>query len=123
MVVSIIEKVQIMYQVWIRKTNTSESSLTCRKYRTESKLGSFVAPRQVCRQPVYWVGSSRHRDGVNLILAFMWNSGNLLFRCKGRTSLRLRVPMRSTGAEQLVVAMQHCNGCWAKQLRYLVEIV
>ena len=28
--------------------------------------------------------------------------------------------MRSTGAEQLVVAMQYRNGYWAKQLRYLV---
>jgi hypothetical protein len=28
--------------------------------------------------------------------------------------------MRSTGTEQLVVAMQYRNGYWAKQLRYLV---
>jgi hypothetical protein len=32
----------------------------------------------------------------------------------------VRVPMRSTGAEQRVVAMQYRNGYWAKRLRYSV---
>ncbi len=29
---SVTEKVQQMYQVWIKKTNTSESPFKCRKY-------------------------------------------------------------------------------------------
>lgn len=114
------EKVQEMYHVGIRKTNTSESSLTCRKSKIVSKLGSFVVPRSIYRQPVYWVDGTRHRDGVILIQALMLNSRNLSFRCQGRKPIRPRVPMRSTGTEQLVVAMQYRNGYWAKQLRYLV---
>lgn len=114
-----------MYQIGSKKTNTREPSLTCRKVaKSVSKSGSFVAPRKAYRLPVYWIGGARHRDGVSLGQAFMWNCRNLSFRCQGRSSrrdpLRVRVPMRSTGTEQLVVAMQYCNGYWAKRLRHSV---
>jgi len=116
-----------MYQIRIQKTNTREPSLTCRKSsKMVSKSGSFVTPRSAYRLPVYWIGGTRHRDGVSWIQAFMRNCRNLSFRCQGRNPrrdpLRVRVPMRSTGAEQLVVAMQYRNGYWAKRLRYSVGI-
>jgi hypothetical protein len=112
-----------MHHVWIEKTNASESSLPCRELQIVSKLGSFVTPRLVYREPVYWVDGTRHRDGVISIQALMLNSRNLSFRCQGRKPMRSRVPMRSTGAEQLVVAMQYRNGYWAKRLRYSVIAV
>jgi len=123
--VSVMEKVQIMCQISIQKTNTREPSLTCRKSsKMVSKSGSFVTPRSAYRLPVYWIGGTRHRDGVSWIQAFMRNCRNQSFRCQGRNSRRnpsrVRVPMRSTGAEQLVVAMQYRNGYWAKRLRYSV---
>ena len=114
------EKVQQMYHVGMRETNTSESSLTCREPKTASKLGGFIGPRSIYQKPVYWVDGARHRDGVTLIQALMLNSRNLSFRCKGRKLIKRRVPMRSTGAEQPVVARQRCNGCWAKRLPYSV---
>ena len=124
---SVMEKVQLMCQIRTQKTNTREPLLTCRKSaKSVSKSGSFVAPRPAYRLPVYWISDTRHRDGVSWVQAFMWNCRNLSFRCQGRNSrrdpLRVRVSMRSTGAEQLVVAMQYRNGYWAKRLRYSVGI-
>lgn len=124
---SVMEKVQLMCQIRAQKTNTREPSLTCRKFaKSVSKSGSFVALRQAYRLPVYWIGGTRHRDGVSWVQAFMWNCRNLSFRCQGRNSRRdpprVRVPMRSTGAEQLVVARQYRNGYWAKRLRHSVGI-
>jgi hypothetical protein len=39
-------------------------------------------------------------------------------KCKWEAPMSMRVPMRSTGAEQLVVVMKVLNGIGAKGLHY-----
>ena len=68
----------LMYQVWIKKTNTSEPPLKCRKrLRRRQNWGVNVAPGRVWRKPAYWPGGARHTGGVSLIRALMLNCGNL----------------------------------------------
>ena len=75
---SVTEKVQEMYQVRIMKTNKREPSFKCRKNcRRYQNWGCFVAPGRVWGEPVYCPYGTRHRDGVSIIQAFMWNCGNL----------------------------------------------
>jgi len=56
-----------------------------------------------------WTGPVRHRSGVNL-MALAWNVGTCRSDDKGETQIggptRVRVPMRSTGADQLVVVLK-----------------
>jgi hypothetical protein len=71
-----------MYQVWIKKANTSEPPLKCRKnYRWRQNWGVDVAPGQAWRKPAYWPDGARHRGGVSLIRALTLNCGNLSQRC------------------------------------------
>lgn len=94
-----------------------------RRQNREGKVNSGLA----YRLPVYWVGGVRHRDGTIPVWAFLWNCRNLSLRCKWRNPsgepARMRVQMRSTGTDQLVVAMQYLNRYWAKGLSYSVEVV
>ncbi len=50
--------------------------------------------------------------------ALLWNRRNQPLRCKGRSTSgedrEARVPMRSAGADRLVVAMKARNGAGAK---------
>ncbi len=59
-------------------------------------------------EPVYCLDGVRHKGGVNLNQAPVWNVGTCRSDDKGETSsggpTRVRVPMRSTGADQLAVA-------------------
>jgi hypothetical protein len=72
----------LMYQVWIKKTNTSEPPLKCRKHiRRRQNRGGDVAPGGVWRKPAYWPDGARHTGGVSLIQALMSNCGNLSQRC------------------------------------------
>lgn len=73
---------------------------------------------QVCRLPDYWASGDRRIGGVNLFQAFVWNCGNQSFRCEGRSSSgrshKVRVPIRSTGADRFVVAKKTSNVVGAK---------
>ncbi len=66
----------------------------------------------------------RRRDSD---LGFRAERGNLSVRCEGRSPsgspARARVPMRATGAEQLVVAMKFAKANGAKGLRHLDLVV
>jgi hypothetical protein len=69
-------------QVWIRKTNKIEPSLTRRKPENCCQnQGRFYFLGSVCRTLGYWTDGNRRIGGVSLIWAFMWNCGNQLSRC------------------------------------------
>ena len=57
--------------------------------------------------PVYCLGGIRHKGSANLIQALVWNVGTCRPDDKGEIqveeTIRMRVPMRDTGADQLVV--------------------
>ena len=80
-------------------------------------------PGTVQEKPVYCLSDVRHKDGVTLIQALVWNVGTCRSDDKGETQVedptRVRVPMRDTGAEQPVVAEKFRNGDGAKGLRCL----
>ena len=65
---------------------------------------------QAYREPDYGVSGIRRRGVVNLTEAFVRNCRNQSLDDKGEIqiakSMRVRVPMQGTGAEQLVVVMK-----------------
>jgi len=75
-----------------------------------SKLGANTTPGKVQGKPVYCLGGVRHKGGVNLIQALVWNAGTCRSDDKGETRsggpTRARVPMRGTGADQLVLVLK-----------------
>ena len=56
------------------------------------------------------MGGIRHKGSANLIRAFVWNVGTCHPDAKGEIQVeettRMRVPMRGTGADQLVVVLK-----------------
>ena len=60
--------------------------------------------------PEFRVGDIRRKGGVSLVWALWWNYRNQGFDVKGeaqvRKLIRVRVPMRSTGADQPVVVLK-----------------
>ncbi len=72
------EKVQEMYQVFIKKTNEREPPFKCRKkQRWYRNWVMMLTQDRVWRTPVYWSSGTRHRGGVILIWAFTLNCRNL----------------------------------------------
>jgi len=75
-----------------------------------SKLGANTTPGGVQGKPVYCLGGVRHKGGANLIQAHVWNVGTCRSDGKGETQsggpMGVRVPMRDTGADQLVVMLK-----------------
>jgi hypothetical protein len=71
-VVSDEEKASVRRQVGIRKTNASESLLTCRKdLKTTSEPGCHLNPGiSLAGVPLFWPGGVRHADDVSLICGF-----------------------------------------------------
>lgn len=113
---SVTEKVQYMYQVWIKKTNASEPPLKCRKsIRWHQNWGGDVAPGQVWRKPAYWPGGVRHRGGVSLIWALMVNCGNLSQRC-----LRERHKQRSCEADSIDALHRDGQACSSGEATVMV---
>jgi hypothetical protein len=106
-------------QVGIRETNASEPSMT-RRYSENCRRNQwrFYLLGRACREPDDCAGGGRRIGGVNLIQAFMRNCGNQSLRCQGRSSSgdnhEARVPMRSTGADRLVVVGKAGNAAGAK---------
>ena len=68
---------------------------------------AYRTPGSAQGEPVYCLSGVRHKDGVTLIQALVWNVGTCRSDDKGETQVeeptRVRVPMRGTGAEQSVV--------------------
>ena len=56
------------------------------------------------------MGGIRHKGSANLIQALVWNVGTCRSDDKGEIQVeettRMRVPMRGTGADQLVVVLK-----------------
>ena len=104
-----------------RKANVSEPLMTCRKRRDviETRLQS-LAWDKVWGIPVYCPDGGRQKGGASLVQAFMRNVGTWRSDAKGdargEAPRRVRVPMRSAGADQPVVAMRLGNASLAKGL-------
>lgn len=85
-----------------------------------SKPGIVVDPGLAWGKPAYCPGGVRHKGGVNLIQATVWNGGTCRPDEKGEAQVggphEARVPMRGTGAEQPVVVRKVRNGTGAKGL-------
>jgi hypothetical protein len=83
-----------------------------------------VLRERIQRVPVYWLGGVRCGIGVTLFQALFGNVGTCRLDVKGEVQVvnptSMRVPMPSTGAEQLVVALKRGNVRGAKGLRHSV---
>ena len=110
-----------LHQVCTEKMNESEPPMQRRKCKDviETKLLA-LAWDKVWGTPVYCPSGDRRRGGMSSVTGSHRERGNLSFRCQGRSSsgspTRGRVPMRSTGADQLVVVMKFGNTNGAKGL-------
>jgi hypothetical protein len=110
-----------LHQVCTEKTNESEPPMQRRKCKDviETKLLA-LAWDKVWELPVYCPSGDRRRGGVSSDIGSCREHGNLSFRCQGRPSserlMRGRVPMRNTGADQLVVVKKFSNANGAKGL-------
>ena len=110
-----------LHQVCAEKTNESEPPMQRRKCKDviETKLLA-LAWDKAWELPVYCPSGDRRRGGVSSDIGSCREHGNLSFRCQGRPSserlMRGRVPMRSTGADQLVVVTKFSNANGAKGL-------
>ena len=106
-------------QVRTRKANESEPLMTCRKHKDaiETRSRALVWD-EVWGIPVYCPDGGRHKGGASLVQAFMQNVGTWHSDAKGDVqgagTPRARVPMRSAGADCLVVAMRAGNAVLAK---------
>lgn len=45
--------------------------------RRHQNRGLGISPGSAYREPAYWVGGVRHREGASSILALVWNCKNL----------------------------------------------
>jgi hypothetical protein len=85
-VVSVKEKADPrVCQVKSTETSGSEPSKTCRKALDDVKTGgSFVIPGAVREEPVYCPHGVRHRGGVTVLWASVWNVGTVAPRSRER---------------------------------------
>jgi hypothetical protein len=108
-------------QVRTRKANGSEPLMSCRKgpNRHRKRIACGVR-EEVQRGPAYWLDGGRQIDGAILVQAFMRNVGTWRSDVKGEAqgarTPRVRVPKRSAGADQPVVARKPGNAGGAKGL-------
>jgi hypothetical protein len=120
-VVSVLEKARRTRQIRAGKTNASEPLMTCRKsvkchrnQACETGLGAKLGGR-----PADCPSGGRHGDGVSPAQACVRNVGTFCFDAKGEIQVdaptRMRVPMRSRGADGPVVAMKPVNAGGAKE--------
>ena len=109
------------HQVCAEKMNESEPPMQRRKCKDviETKLLA-LAWDKVWKKPVYCPSDDRRIGGMSSDTGFCREHGNLSFRCQGKatsgSTTRVTVPMRSTGADQLVVVMKFSNANGAKGL-------
>ena len=87
-------------QVKSTETSGSEPSKTCRKALDDVKTGgSFVIPGAVRGLPVYCPHGVRHRGGVTVLWASVWNVGTCRFAVKGEPQVGSPHEWESTEAE------------------------
>jgi hypothetical protein len=100
-VVSVKEKANPrVCQVKSTETSGSEPSKTCRKALDDVKTGgSFVTPGAVREEPVYCPHGVRHRGGVTVLWASVWNVGTCRFAAKGEPQVGSPHEWESTEAE------------------------
>ena len=116
-----------LHQVCTEKTNESEPPMQCRKCKDviETKLLALVWDK-VWKKPVYCPSDDRRTGGMSSDTGFCREHGNLSFRYRGKATsgsiTRVIVPMRSTGADQLVVVMKFAKANGAKGLNDSVLI-
>ena len=95
-------------QVWSREASESKPSMTCRNSIDDVKTGGVIFSRdKLGGCPEDCPSGIRHVSGAKPDQALVWNVRTCRLDAKGdiraaRTA-RIRVPMRGTGAEQLVV--------------------
>ena len=115
------------HQVCAEKMNESEPPMQRRKCKDviETKLLALVWDK-VWKKPVYCPSDDRRRGGMSSDTGFCREHGNLSFRYRGKatsgSTTRVIVPMRSTGADQLVVVMKFAKANGAKGLNDSVLI-
>src|SRR3954447_5838921 len=96
-------------QVWLKETNASEPLMTCRNVsnRRRNRDLDFYPASKGWERPAYCPTGVRHEGGVTLGRASIRNTGTCRSDVKGEiqaaVAARIRVPMRSTGAEMPVV--------------------
>ena len=82
------------------ETSGSEPLRTCRKSLDDVKTGgSFVTPGAVREEPVYCLHGVRHRGGVTVLWASVWNVGTCHFAAKGEPQVGSPHEWESTEAE------------------------
>ena len=106
--------------MWTKKANESEPRMFCRKRPNRHPNQADLATwEQVQQEPVYGLDGDRQLSGASLVQAFMRNMGTWRSDVKGETQreapVRVRVPIRSAGADWLVVAMKPGNAGGAKE--------
>jgi hypothetical protein len=50
-----------------------------------SKLAAYETPEQVREKPVYCPGGVRHKGGMTLIQAFVWNMGSCVLMLREKS--------------------------------------
>jgi len=80
--VSVEEKAwQKLCQVRFKETSASEPLMRCRKSKDDVKTGGFLYFRiSSWRRPANCPSGVRHKGGVTLIQAFVWNVGTFASR-------------------------------------------
>ena len=111
-------------QVCLKETNASEPLMTCRNvfHRRRNRDLDVYPASKGWEVPADGPTGVRHEGGVTLRQAPIRNTGTCRPDVKGETqavsAVRVRVPMRGTGAEALVVGMKVCNGTGPKGRRH-----
>ena len=99
-------------QARLREASASEPSMKCRKrIRRCQNRGLTLPPGSARGNPEDCPSGIRHVDGAKLNQALVWNVRTCRSDAKGEIASGskprgTRVPMRSTGTEQLVVGMK-----------------
>ncbi len=96
-VVSVKEKAWETCQVRIREMSASEPLMRCRNKVTRRQNWRLTGRQDKSRrQSAYCLGDVRHRGGMNLIQAFVWNVGNCRPDAKGDCAAKLQRRWRTT---------------------------
>src|SRR5260221_14263874 len=98
-------------QARLREASASEPSMKCRKrIRRCQNRGLTLPPGSARENPEVCPCGIRHVDGAKLNQALVWNvrtwPAMLREKAQAAPTARTRVPMRSTGTEQLVSGMK-----------------
>ena len=118
---------EITLQVRTRKMSETKPLLKGRKIIEDIKTnGSPKRWDKHRRNLITDLCGVRLIGGMSLVQALVWNVGTCRFDAKGNIqvakTMRVKVPMRSTGAEQPVVVMKSAKADGAKGLCYLCFI-